>query len=70
MTHSDILELIGRTPLVEVKNFEVLHPKDALTDLVRILKKSYTAIIMDQEHFYGVVTSIDLLNYLKRKRDV
>jgi cystathionine beta-synthase len=51
-------------------DLEVLHPKDALTGLVRILKKGYTAIIMDQEHFYGVVTRIDLLNYLKRKKDV
>ena len=51
-------------------DLEVLTPKNDLKDLVAILKKGYTAIIMDKKHFYGVVTKIDLLNYLKRKRDL
>jgi cystathionine beta-synthase len=51
-------------------NLEVLTPKNDLKDLIAILKKGYTAIIMDQKQFYGVVTKIDLLNYLKRKRDL
>ncbi len=49
-------------------DLEVLNPKDSLSSLVAILKKGYTAIIMDKESFYGIVTKIDLLNYLKRKR--
>ena len=51
-------------------DLEVLGPKDDLKGLVAILKKGYTAIIQDKDKFYGVVTRIDLLNYLKRKRDV
>lgn len=51
-------------------DLEVLSPKDSLSSLVAILKKGYTAIIMDREQFYGVVTKIDLLNYLKRKQDL
>ena len=51
-------------------NLEVLHPKDSLSSLVAILKKGYTAIIMDKRQFYGIVTKIDLLNYLKRRRDL
>ena len=51
-------------------NLEVLTPQNDLKDLIAILKKGYTAIIMDQKQFYGVVTKIDLLNYLKRKRDL
>ncbi|MEI8011357.1 MAG: pyridoxal-phosphate dependent enzyme [Candidatus Omnitrophota bacterium] len=51
-------------------NLEVLEPKDDLKSLVVILKKGYTAIIQDKDRFYGVVTRIDLLNYLKRKRDM
>lgn len=51
-------------------DLEVLGPKDDLKSLVTILKKGYTAIIQDKDRFYGVVTRIDLLNYLKRKRDV
>lgn len=49
---------------------EVLSPREDLKSLVAVLKKGYTAIIQDEEKFYGVVTRIDLLNYLKRKRDV
>ena len=49
-------------------DLEVLNPNDSLSNLVAILKKGYTAIIMDGESFYGIVTKIDLLNYLKRKR--
>jgi cystathionine beta-synthase len=48
---------------------EVLHPQDNLSALVAVLKKGYTAIIMDEENFYGIITKIDLLNYLKRKKD-
>ena len=51
-------------------DLEVLDPKDDLSALVAILKKGYTAIIVDKDQFYGVVTRIDLLNYLKRKRDL
>ncbi|MBF0594120.1 MAG: pyridoxal-phosphate dependent enzyme [Candidatus Omnitrophica bacterium] len=49
---------------------EVLSPREDLKSLVAVLKKGYTAIIQDEDKFYGVVTRIDLLNYLKRKRDV
>ena len=49
---------------------EVLSPREDLKSLVAVLKKGYTAIIQDENKFYGVVTRIDLLNYLKRKRDV
>ncbi len=52
------------------EDLEILEPKDDLKSLVAILKIGYTAIIQDKERFYGVVTRIDLLNYLKRKRDV
>lgn len=51
-------------------DLEVLSPKDSLASLVAILKKGYTAIVMDREHFYGIITKIDLLNYLKRNRDL
>jgi len=49
---------------------ELLRPNDSLSLLVATLKKGYVAIIQDDERFYGVITKIDLLNYLKRKRDL
>ncbi len=50
-------------------DLDVLDPSDSLESLVAVLKKGYTAIVMDGAQFYGIVTRIDVFNYLKRKRD-
>lgn len=52
------------------EDIEVLHPKDSVSSVVAILKKGYTAIISDETQFYGIVTKIDLINYLKRKQEI
>jgi cystathionine beta-synthase len=38
-----------------------------LADLVPILADGYVVIIVDGERFYGLITRIDFLNYLRRK---
>lgn len=50
-------------------DLDVLAPKDSLESLVAVLKKGYTAIVMDGAEFYGIITRIDVFNYLKRIRD-
>ena len=34
-----------------------------------IFNKDYVAIVKDGEHFLGLITRVDLLNYLRRKAD-
>jgi cystathionine beta-synthase len=38
-----------------------------LADLVPILADGYVVIIVDGERFYGLITRIDFLNYLRRR---
>jgi len=48
----------------------VTVPPDApIEKLVEILKRGMVAIIVDGEEFLGLVTRIDLLNWLRRRRE-
>ncbi len=49
------------------KNLKTLHPNANVENLVEILKMGYTAIITDEKQFYGIITKIDYLNYLRLK---
>ncbi|PRC94267.1 pyridoxal-phosphate dependent enzyme [Solimicrobium silvestre] len=46
---------------------ETLTPDSSLEELRSILDRGLVAIIADQGHFYGLITRIDFLNYLRRK---
>lgn len=44
--------------------------KDApVADLMPIFEKDFVAIVMDGDTFLGLITRVDLLNYLRRKAD-
>jgi cystathionine beta-synthase len=44
--------------------------KDApVSDLMPIFEKDFVAIVMDGDTFLGLITRVDLLNYLRRKAD-
>ena len=44
--------------------------KDApVSDLMPIFEKDFVAIVKDGEKFLGLITRVDLLNYLRRKAD-
>jgi len=46
----------------------VTVPRDASTDqLVQIFKRGLVAIVMDGDEFLGLITRIDLLNWLRRR---
>jgi len=42
---------------------------DPVDDLMPIFSKDYVAIVKDGERFLGLITRVDLLNYLRRKAD-
>ncbi len=42
---------------------------DSVDDLMPIFHKDYVAIVTDGEQFLGLITRVDLLNYLRRKAD-
>jgi cystathionine beta-synthase len=43
--------------------------KDSIDVLLPIFQKDYVAIVKDEAHFLGLITRVDLLNYLRRKAD-
>lgn len=48
------------------QKIETITPKASLQTLHNILNKGLVAIIVDQDHFYGLITRFDLLNHLRR----
>jgi len=56
----------------EVREFmssrlETIKPKAALGELIPIFRADRVAIVADEKHFYGLITKIDLINYLRKQ---
>lgn len=49
-------------------NLVTLSPKDKITEVIQILRSGMVPIIMDKEHFIGLITKIDLINYLSKNK--
>lgn len=52
-----------------VTELAVVDVKDSVDDLMPIFSKDYVAIVKDGGRFLGLITRVDLLNYLRRKAD-
>ncbi len=52
---------------IMTKNLVLVKKEASLDALLKTLKDDYVAIIMDNEKFYGIITKIDVINYLRRK---
>ncbi len=48
----------------------MLKPGDSEKKLVFVLKEGYTAIVQDETQFYGLITKIDYINYVRMKRNL
>ena len=52
-----------------VTELALVDVNDPVDDLMKIFNKDYVAIVKDGEQFLGLITRVDLLNYLRRKAD-
>jgi cystathionine beta-synthase len=52
--------------VTDLTEIEVSAP---VADLMPIFARDFVAIVMDGERFLGLITRVDLLNYLRRKAD-
>jgi cystathionine beta-synthase len=60
--HTVSIDKIMTTKLIKIL------PNASLDSLINVLKKGFVAIIEDKnEVFYGIITKIDLINYLNKK---
>jgi cystathionine beta-synthase len=72
---SDILLAVGKSadcfdkPVSSamVTELAVVDVNDSIDDLLPIFHKDYVAIVKDNGRFLGLITRVDLLNYLRRK---
>ena len=77
LDESDVLLAVVETPerfndsvrdamATELTEIDVRSPVE---DLIPIFDRDFVAIVKDQEQFLGLITRVDLLNYLRRKAD-
>ncbi len=50
-----------------VSKLEKVAPSDPVASLVALFRAEKVAIVMDGEHFYGLVTQVDFINWLRRR---
>jgi cystathionine beta-synthase len=46
---------------------ETVSPTASVNDLIPIFRNDRVAIVADHRHFYGLITKIDLINYLRKQ---
>ncbi len=46
---------------------ETIRPTASVNDLVPIFRADRIAVVSDEKHFYGLITKIDLINYLRKQ---
>lgn len=47
------------------RRLETIAPTASINDLMPIFRADRVAIVADDDHFYGLITKIDLINYLR-----
>jgi len=57
---------ISSAMVTELESVQVDEPVDAL---LPIFNRDLVAIVLDGEKFLGLITRVDLLNYLRRRAD-
>jgi cystathionine beta-synthase len=50
-----------------ITELQTLGVKSPIEDLLPVFERGRVAIVMDDDKFLGLITRIDLLNYLRRR---
>jgi len=50
-----------------VGKLQLLDAKSSIESLIAVFDAGHVAIVMDADRFIGLITRIDLLNYLRRR---
>ena len=75
LDESDVLlamtrhQAAGNSPVSEhmTTKLETIAPDGSLDDVLAILENDKVAIVADKEHFYGLITRIDVINFLRKQ---
>jgi cystathionine beta-synthase len=52
-----------------VKDLQTIDVKASVDELPPIFNQGHVAIVTEGETFHGLITRVDLLNYLRRRLD-
>ncbi|MHC1478818.1 pyridoxal-phosphate dependent enzyme [Frateuria aurantia] len=65
--HADERRFRDTVEIAMVRHIDKLDVRSPIEALLPVFDKGHVAIVVDGEHFLGLITRIDLLNYLRRK---
>ena len=49
------------------RRLETISPDASVNDLVPVFRADRVAIVMDAEQYYGLITKMDLINFLRKQ---
>ncbi|MBP5856418.1 pyridoxal-phosphate dependent enzyme [Marivibrio halodurans] len=50
-----------------VENLEIVHPGDSPDSLLPLFRSDKVAIVMEDDHLFGLITKVDFINHLRRR---
>ena len=65
--HTDPSRFKDPVSTAMVTNLETIAHDAPIADLLPIFQRDHVAIVAERGHFVGVITRIDLLNYLRKQ---
>ncbi len=67
LTHHAESDLARPVSDFMTSRLETVKPTASMNDLLPIFRADRVAIVADDKHFYGLITKIDLINYLRKR---
>ena len=65
--HTDEARFRDNVATAMISDLQMLDVRSPMTALLPVFERGHVAIVMDGDQFMGLITRIDLLNYLRRK---
>jgi len=65
--HADEARFRDSVATAMISNLQMLDVRSPIESLLPVFERGHVAIVVDGEQFLGLITRIDLLNYLRRK---
>ena len=65
--HADEARFRDSVATAMISDLQMLDVRSSIQSLLPVFERGHVAIVMDGEQFLGLITRIDLLNYLRRK---
>jgi cystathionine beta-synthase len=65
--HADESRFRDPVSVAMISDLQMLDMRSSIESLLPVFERGHVAIVMDGEQFLGLITRIDLLNWLRRK---